>query len=129
MKRPSDSPAVGTAKAQGQSSVVLTRRDFIKSSLAWLGIVGLGGAAGLTAGAGGKGTVWQIDPMKCTQCGECVKACASTPQAIKVSELLDVALFTVESTGAIPAERIVTEAFEIMKERFNSIKSEVVEVS
>ncbi len=83
MKRPSDSPAVGTAKAQGQSSVVLTRRDFIKSSLAWLGIVGLGGAAGLTAGAGGKGTVWQIDPMKCTQCGECARQCVMTPSAVK----------------------------------------------
>jgi len=76
-----------------------------------------------------KGKVAVIDPDQCTQCGECVKACSSTPQAIKVSELLDVALFTVESTGAIPAERIVAEAFDIMKERFNSIKSEVVEVS
>jgi Na+-translocating ferredoxin:NAD+ oxidoreductase subunit B len=27
--------------------------------------------------------VWQIDPMKCTQCGTCSKSCVMTPSAVK----------------------------------------------
>ena len=27
--------------------------------------------------------VWQIDPLKCTQCGQCEKNCVMTPSAVK----------------------------------------------
>jgi len=76
-----------------------------------------------------KGKIAVIDPEQCTQCGDCIKVCPSDPPSVKVSELLDTVLFTVESTGAIPAGRIVSEAFDIMKERFNSIKSELGEAN
>jgi DNA-directed RNA polymerase subunit D len=76
-----------------------------------------------------KGKIAVIDPEQCTQCADCVKACPSDPPSIKMSELPDTVLFTVESTGAIPAGRIVSEAFDIMKERFNSIKSELGEAN
>ncbi len=74
-----------------------------------------------------EGKIAVVDPEQCTKCGDCVKACPSDPPSVKVSELMDTVLFTVESTGAIPASRIVSEAFDIMKERFNSIKSELGE--
>lgn len=76
-----------------------------------------------------KGKIAVVDPDQCSQCAECVKACPTDPPSIKVSELLDVALFTVESTGSIPAGGIVAEALDIMKEKFNSIKSELGEAS
>lgn len=70
-----------------------------------------------------------IDPDQCNQCAECVKSCPTDPPSVKLSELLDTVIFTVESTGSIPTERIVSEALDIMKERFNTIKSEVKGVS
>jgi Na+-translocating ferredoxin:NAD+ oxidoreductase subunit B len=30
-----------------------------------------------------KGYVWQIDPFKCTQCGQCKTKCVKTPSAVK----------------------------------------------
>ena len=30
-----------------------------------------------------RGTTWQIDPLKCTQCGQCKTHCVLTPSAVK----------------------------------------------
>jgi len=74
-----------------------------------------------------KGQLAVVDLEECDQCAECVKICPNDPPSIQASERLDVVLFTVESTGTIPPQRIVTEALEIMEERFNRVKSEVEE--
>lgn len=37
----------------------------------------------LTSHAATAGTVWQIDPEKCTQCGSCAEECVLTPSAVK----------------------------------------------
>jgi electron transport complex protein RnfB len=43
-----------------------------------------GGAIGaLTARAAHGGTVWQIDPNKCSRCGKCATACVIKPSAVK----------------------------------------------
>lgn len=60
------------------------RRDFLKK--------GARGAAALTAGAlagaaakraARDGTVWQLDPEICVQCGRCATECVLTPSAVK----------------------------------------------
>ena len=62
-----------------------SRRDFVKKAGKAAVILPL---AYLTADLIGKtGTgeyVWQIDPLKCTQCGQCETNCVLTPSAVKV---------------------------------------------
>ena len=63
-----------------------TRRKFIADGLRTAGLVGLaGGAAALAASRAGRGgdTVWQIDPDKCNQCGNCATYCVLTPSTVK----------------------------------------------
>jgi len=62
-----------------------SRRDFVKKAGKAAIVLPL---AYLTADLIGKtGTteyVWQIDPLKCTQCGQCETNCVLTPSAVKV---------------------------------------------
>ena len=62
-----------------------SRRDFVKKAgkaavvlpLAYL-TIDLIGKTGTTE------FVWQIDPLKCTQCGQCETHCVLTPSAVRV---------------------------------------------
>ncbi len=60
------------------------RREFLRRGLA--GAVGVC-AAGLSVRAvrssAREGTVWQIDPAKCVQCGQCMTHCVLNPSAVK----------------------------------------------
>ncbi|MCS6775092.1 MAG: 4Fe-4S binding protein [Chloroherpetonaceae bacterium] len=40
-------------------------------------------AAGSLVTRRAEATVWQIDPLKCIQCGRCATACVLTPSAVK----------------------------------------------
>ena len=63
----------------------LTRRDIIRKGVLGAGLVGVAGTAALLATRTGKGgTVWQIDPEKCIQCGQCATYCVLDPSAVKV---------------------------------------------
>ncbi len=56
------------------------RRTFLRAAAgAAATVVGL---AAWRRSAGGR-TRWQIDPLKCTQCGQCATACVLTPSAVK----------------------------------------------
>jgi len=61
-----------------------TRREFIRRGFAGLGLLALGGTAGALSqrGTGGE-TVWQIDPYKCIQCGNCSTECVLEVSAVK----------------------------------------------
>ena len=61
------------------------RRTFIGEGLRIAGAVGLAGfGLGLAAGKGRTGdTVWQIDPEKCIQCGNCATYCVLDQSAVK----------------------------------------------
>jgi DNA-directed RNA polymerase subunit D len=52
--------------------------------------------------------------LQCTLCSECVKRCPKKPPAIKVESEPNAFIFFVESTGALPVERIVSEAARIL---------------
>lgn len=61
-----------------------SRREILKEGARICGLAGasflLGGLATRSRAAG---TVWQIDPQKCTQCGKCATACVLDPSAVK----------------------------------------------
>ena len=63
----------------------ITRRGFLSDGLRGAAFVGLaGGAAALAVASSRKqNTVWQIDPHKCIQCGNCATYCVLTPSAVK----------------------------------------------
>lgn len=60
------------------------RRSLLRLLLAGLSGLGLGalGLGALRRGRAGD-TVWQLDPNKCTQCGQCETYCVLTPSAVK----------------------------------------------
>lgn len=57
------------------------------------------------------------DNLKCTLCRECEKVCPQKPPAVNVNWDKDSFIFYVESSGALPPERIVEEAAKILKEK------------
>ena len=58
--------------------------------------------------------------IDCTMCRDCVGACPKSPPAIEVSSNKDVFVMDIESTGALPFDRIVTEAIKILDGKFGS---------
>lgn len=67
------------------------RREFINNSVRLtLGLTVVGtGAFTLVRSTGGKDTVWQIDPFKCTQCGRCATECVMAESAVKCIHAYD----------------------------------------
>jgi Na+-translocating ferredoxin:NAD+ oxidoreductase subunit B len=78
----------------------LNRREFLRLAAGGLGILAVGGLTGLAtkfwkpaapaqapggAPEGGPNPrlVWQLDPAKCTQCGQCATHCVLSPSAVK----------------------------------------------
>jgi DNA-directed RNA polymerase subunit D len=61
-----------------------------------------------------QGKLKVVDVNACTLCGECVKACPVEPSAVTQSASVDTYLFTVESTGCFPPEKIVSEAGRVL---------------
>ncbi|MFP4057020.1 MAG: 4Fe-4S binding protein [Candidatus Brocadiia bacterium] len=74
-----------------ERSEPMPRRDFLRDGLRGAGLLGLGGLGGvLVHGAKGRETVWQIDPDKCTQCGNCATYCVLEPSAVKCVHAIDI---------------------------------------
>jgi len=62
----------------------VSRRQLFFSGFRGLGLLGLGGAAGLLAGREKRDDeVWQIDPDRCIQCGLCATECVLEVSAVK----------------------------------------------
>ena len=62
----------------------LTRRDFVRTVLRYGAGAALGGSAAAAVWAGRpRHMVWQIDPAKCIQCGNCATYCVLGPSAVK----------------------------------------------
>ncbi len=62
----------------------LSRRDVLKAGARGVGFLAVGGMLGYVAKASAEeNLVWQIDPLKCTACGNCATHCVLEPSASK----------------------------------------------
>jgi len=69
--------------AMSEPTGKLTRRGMLAASVRGACLLGTGAAAVSLARGGDEEMVWQIDPYKCTACGNCRKYCVLTPSAVK----------------------------------------------
>ncbi len=60
---------------------------------------------------------------ECILCKDCVNACDKNPKAIQVNWDENIFIFKVESTGCLPAERIVSEALKVCEKKYSEFKS------
>jgi DNA-directed RNA polymerase subunit D len=58
-----------------------------------------------------------LNVIDCTVCKDCVNVCPVSPPALEVSWNKDVFVLDIESTGALPVERIVLEALKILDKK------------
>jgi len=63
----------------------------------------------------------------CTLCQDCVNACPSDRQAIEIAWDEDAFIFNVESTGALPVERILLEGLKVIDKKINDFLNQVTE--
>ena len=62
----------------------LTRRELLRAGSQLAAVAALGAGAGfLGTRVSGGDMVWQIDPTKCIQCGNCADYCVLKPSAVK----------------------------------------------
>lgn len=83
----------------------LTRRNFFAGGM-WgslLGSVGIGGAY-LGAKTSKGDTVWQIDPDKCTYCGNCATYCVLEESAVKCVQVYGLCGYCDLCTGYLEPE-------------------------
>lgn len=66
-----------------------------------------------------------VDLLACTLCQDCVDACSKDKPAIKVSWEENAFIFGLESTGALPPERIMAEAIKILDKQLKEFESQV----
>jgi len=66
-----------------------------------------------------------IDLMACTLCQDCVEACPQKPPAIKVSWDENNFIFSLEATGALSPERLVTEATKILEKQLSEFEGQI----
>jgi DNA-directed RNA polymerase subunit D len=62
--------------------------------------------------------------IECTLCMDCVDACPQNPPAIEISWDKDAFVFKIESTGALPVERIIFEALKILDTKIKDLSNQ-----
>ncbi|MDH7564806.1 MAG: DNA-directed RNA polymerase subunit D [Candidatus Bathyarchaeota archaeon] len=65
------------------------------------------------------------DLMACILCQDCVKACPQNPKAIEVSGDENTFVFNIESTGALPPERVLAEAVKILDKQLEQFENDL----
>ena len=83
----------------------ITRRGFLGKAARGAAVVALGGAGGgLLARARGEDMVWQLDPNKCVQCGNCATRCVLEPSAVKCVQAYAMCGYCKLCTGYVEPE-------------------------
>jgi DNA-directed RNA polymerase subunit D len=72
-----------------------------------------------------EGKIKTQNEIECTLCMDCVDACPKDPKAVKVSWDETAFIFKIESTGALPVERIVVEAVGILDKKIKDFTNQV----
>lgn len=65
------------------------------------------------------------DLMACTLCQDCVDVCPQNPPAIDVSWDENAFIFNLESTGALPPKRTMTEAIKILDKQLKEFLRQI----
>jgi len=63
--------------------------------------------------------------IECTLCMDCVDACPQDPPAIEISWNKETFIFKIESTGALPVERIMLEALKILDKKIKDFSNQL----
>jgi DNA-directed RNA polymerase subunit D len=66
--------------------------------------------------------------IECILCEDCVEACDKNPSAIKVDKKKNAFIFYIESTGALPVERIFSESLKIYDEKCSDFMNQMVAI-
>ena len=65
------------------------------------------------------------DLLACNLCRDCVKVCPQKPPAIKVEWEKNAFIMNIESTGALPPERIIQEATKILDKHLKEFEKQL----
>jgi DNA-directed RNA polymerase subunit D len=71
------------------------------------------------------GKVEVQDLVSCTLCHDCAEACPKEPSAIEVTAEENKFIFNVESTEALPPQRIVEESLKILDKQLKELEAEI----
>lgn len=63
--------------------------------------------------------------IECTLCMDCVDACPRNPPALEISWDKDAFDFKIESTGALPVERILLESLKILDKKIKDLSKQI----
>ncbi len=63
--------------------------------------------------------------IECNLCMDCADACPQDPPAVEVSGDNKAFIFKIESTGALPAERIIIEAIKILDKKVKDFSNQL----
>ena len=62
---------------------------------------------------------------ECTLCQDCMDVCPQSPPAIEIAGEENAFIFNIESTGALPIERILLEALEILDKKYEDFLNQL----
>jgi len=65
------------------------------------------------------------DLLACNLCLDCVDACPQKPSPLKVEWEKDAFIMSIESTGALPPERVLKEATKLLGKQLNEFEEQI----
>jgi DNA-directed RNA polymerase subunit D len=65
------------------------------------------------------------DLLACNLCMDCVEACPQKPSLLKVEWVKNAFIMNIESTGALPPERILKEATKLLGKQLNEFEEQI----